>query len=59
MRIGFQKNETIMMKFLDFIGVQKRNTPAGEADQKLSFRPQILNPIENYDIDYHLSHDCQ
>lgn len=51
MRIGYQKNETILTKVLEFIGAQ------GEAG-KLSLRHSHLNPILTHDIDYHLSHDC-
>ena len=62
MRIGYQKNETLMVKVLDFIGAQGRTNTTGDdptQGQKLSFKPQILNPIETNDIDYHLSHECQ
>lgn len=51
MRIGYQKNEKLITKVLDRLGIQ-------EKQQKLSMRYQILNPLENNDVDYTRSHDC-
>ena len=59
MRIGYQKNETIITKVLEFLGAQERNeTHKGREGAKLSLRHSLLNPIITHDIDYHLSHDC-